>query len=62
MKIKANISFCGELTMKKGEERECDETMALRSLLKAGYVSEIKAVSKLGTKKEKGKKDKTDES
>lgn len=61
MKIKANVSFCGERCMKKGEVIECSKTEGITSLLKAGYISEIKDDGISGTKKAKGKKDKTDE-
>lgn len=61
MKIKANVSFCGEKCMKKGEVIECSKTEGIVSLLKAGYVSEVKDESMPGAKKAKNKKDKTDE-
>lgn len=42
MKIKAKTSFCGVLTMTKGETRECSNETVLRDLLKAGYIEEVK--------------------
>lgn len=45
MKVKAKISFCGEINMRKGEERDLPKSKALSSLLKAGYVEEIKKAS-----------------
>lgn len=56
MRVKANVSFCGKLTMRKGEEREIEKGNFLDSLLKAGYISEVKAESVPGTKKAKTKK------
>lgn len=47
--------------MKKGEVIECSKTEGIASLLKAGYVSEVKDESMPGAKKAKNKKDKTDE-
>ena len=42
MLIKANVSFAGIVTMKKGEERELEASAALSDLLRCGYVSEVK--------------------
>lgn len=56
MRVKANVPFCGEITMQKGEEREIEKGDCLSSLLKAGYISEVKAESVPGTKKAKTKK------
>lgn len=56
MRVKANVSFCGEITMRKGEEREIEKGDFLSSLLEAGYISEVKAESVPGTKKPKTKK------
>lgn len=42
MKIKAKTSFCGILSMAKGEVRECSNQAVLTDLLKAGYVEEVK--------------------
>lgn len=39
MKIKAERSFAGMITMKKGEERELDGSPALAELLRCGYVT-----------------------
>ena len=43
MKIKAKTSFCGALTMAKGETREYSDNAVLTDLLKAGYIEETKA-------------------
>lgn len=42
MLIKANVSFAGIVTMKKGEERELEASAALSDLLRCGYVSKVK--------------------
>lgn len=43
MLIKANVSFAGDIVMRKGEERELETSAALSDLLSCGYVSEVKA-------------------
>ena len=43
MLIKANVSFAGDIVMRKGEERELEASAALSDLLSCGYVSEVKA-------------------
>lgn len=40
MRIKANKSFCGILTMSKGEIREYGNEAVLSDLLNAGYIEE----------------------
>ena len=40
MKVKANVSFCGEVSMYKGEVREISNSLA-NPLLKCGYVTKI---------------------
>ncbi len=42
MLIKANVSFAGDIVMRKGEERELEASTALSDLLRCGYVSEVK--------------------
>lgn len=42
MKIRALISFSGNISMCKGEERECSNKAILSDLLKAGYIEEVK--------------------
>ena len=42
MLIKANVSFAGDIVMRKGEERELETSAALSDLLSCGYVSEVK--------------------
>lgn len=42
MLIKANVSFAGDIVMRKGEERELEASAALSDLLRCGYVSEVK--------------------
>lgn len=43
MKIKAKVSFCGVLSMGKGEVREYSDEAVLSDLLKAGYIEEVAA-------------------
>lgn len=42
MKVKALKTFAGLFTMTEGEEKELEDTEALRELLHAGYVEEVK--------------------
>ena len=42
MLIKANVSFAGNIVMRKNEERELEASAALSDLLSCGYVSEVK--------------------
>ena len=42
MKIEALTSFCGVLSMAKGEVREYSNEAVLADLISAGYVKEIK--------------------
>lgn len=42
MKIKAKTSFCGTLTMAKGEVREYSNEAVLADLLKAGHIEEVR--------------------
>ena len=64
MKIKAKTSFCGALTMSKGETREYSDQAVLADLLKARYIEEVvtepvekktKASTKRGVKADEGK-------
>ena len=41
MLIKANVTFAGNIVMRKGEERELEASVALSDLLSCGYVSEV---------------------
>lgn len=43
MKIEALTSFCGVLSMAKGEVREYNEDGVLMDLLSSGYVKEVRA-------------------
>lgn len=45
MKCEAQISFAGKVSMRKGEVRELDRSLA-KPLLKAGYVEEVKKAVK----------------
>ena len=50
MKVRATVSFCGEVSMMKGEVGVIPDLPA-RALLKAGYVEEIKPEKKRKEKK-----------
>ena len=41
MKIEALVSFCGALSMAKGEVRDCGDMAVVSDLLDAGYVREV---------------------
>lgn len=43
MEVVATISFCGGITMRKGEKRELLKGKALDSLLACGYVKPVRA-------------------
>lgn len=45
MKYKATVSFAGQVSMKKGETRELESSLA-KPLLKAGYIEEVKKAVK----------------
>lgn len=42
MLVKATISFCGEISMKRNEVRECANGVTLKDLLACGYVVKAK--------------------
>lgn len=54
MKIRAVENFSGLISMRKGEERELEDELLLKDLLKAGYVVEVAPVqpTKRGAKDE----------
>ena len=54
MKIRAIENFSGLISMTKGEERELNNELLLKDLLKAGYIEEVAPVQpkKRGTKNE----------
>lgn len=41
MKVKAKISFCGALTMAKGETLPIDDNKVVDDLIEAGYVEVV---------------------
>ncbi len=41
MKIKAKISFCGALTMAKGETKTIEDNKVVDDLIEAGYVEVV---------------------
>lgn len=50
MKVKANISFSGLVTMAAGEVAEISKGAVLDDLLSCGYVTEVKAETKKAVK------------
>lgn len=54
MKIRAVENFSGLISMRKGEERELEDELLLKDLLKAGYIEEVAPVQpkKRGAKNE----------
>lgn len=56
MKYRALISFCGKISMTADEEREISDKSAVKDLLNAGYIIELKAEKKSRQKKQKGDK------
>ena len=54
MKIRAVENFSGLISMRKGEERELEDELLLKDLLKAGYIEEVAPVQpkKRGAKSE----------
>ena len=54
MKIRAKLNFSGLISMRKGEERELEDELLLKDLLKAGYFEDVAPVQpkKRGAKNE----------
>ena len=54
MQVRAKVNFSGLISMTKGEERELDNELLLKDLLKAGYIEEVAPVQpkKRGAKNE----------
>lgn len=46
MRIVANVSFSGRISMAKGEMREIGDADLLKDLLEAGYIREIAPAQK----------------
>ena len=42
MLYEATVSFCGKLTMQKGEKRELTDKAVIDNLIKAGYIKAVK--------------------
>jgi hypothetical protein len=42
MKIRAKVSFAGDLTLAQGTVSECDDTALAQSLIDAGFAEEVK--------------------
>ena len=53
MKVKALVSFVGQISMAKGEVREISNKELISDLLNAKYIEEIKEEVKTPTKKKK---------
>lgn len=47
MKYKALVSFVGQISMAKGEEREISNKKLISDLLQAKYIEEIKEPTKI---------------
>lgn len=45
MRVKANVSFAGVISMVAGEERECTEGSTLSDLLASGLVAPVQPVT-----------------
>ena len=52
MKVKANVSFCGQVSMYKGEVRELNNSLAT-PLIKCGYLTKIQNTAKKNKKEVK---------
>lgn len=52
MKVKANVSFCGQVSMYKGEVRELNSSLA-NPLIKCGYLTKIQNTAKKNKKEVK---------
>lgn len=47
MKVKALVSFAGQVTMAPGEVRDIEDKMICEDLIGAGYVEELKTTKKV---------------
>ena len=56
MKVKANISFSGLVTMAAGEVAEISKGAVLDDLLSCGYATEVKAETKKAVKSVENKR------
>ena len=50
MIVRATKSFCGVVTMRKGQERDISDAALIKDLKQAGYIIEVKPAKK-GAKK-----------
>lgn len=50
MLVRAKTSFSGALSMYTGEVKECNDSVVLQDLLKAGYIEEINGKQETTTK------------
>lgn len=41
MQVRAKVNFSGLISMSKGEERELNNELLLKDLLKVGYIEEV---------------------
>ena len=52
MKYRALVSFVGQISMAKGQEREISNKVLVADLLKAKYIEEVKSKGKATVKEE----------
>ncbi|MDF2608924.1 MAG: hypothetical protein K0R92_398 [Lachnospiraceae bacterium] len=52
MLVRAKISFAGAFSMYSGEVKECNDSVVLQDLMKAGYVEEVAEKATKGGKNE----------
>lgn len=51
MRVKALVSFCGVISMRRGSERELEDKALIKDLQKAGYIEVIETERKKSPKK-----------
>lgn len=59
--FKALKSFCGKVSMKKGETKDINDEEVIKDLLNAGYIEEVKEETKKVTAKVKEEVKKVEE-
>lgn len=52
MQYKALVSFAGQVAMRKGQVKELTDKDAIASLLRAGYIEQVKPTRNRGGKKD----------
>lgn len=53
MKVKALVSFAGQVTMAPGEVRDIKDKVIREDLIRAGYVEEVKTTKKVAKDEDK---------